>query len=721
MVALLRRPWPLRLWLFAVIAPLMAALPVALLLVYDREARRLVLDDATREFQQLGQQAIEALDRAQEPARAWLQAATASPDPRRFDDEDLAFTRSFLAVQALYPQLGSLYFGMPNGSFIRLLPLRPESPERQVVRPPTNAAFAEQLNRGGGLDDRWRFFDDQFNLLSSEDRPHAGYDPRARAWYRNALRQPGQVVITEPYVYAVTSELGITLSRTVRGAPAMVAGADLALSDISRFLASRLGTTDVEMLLFDATGAVWASNKLPRMRELLASKEAPSLAVYGGSDYAKLLDLASSAPDLAKQAQRPQTLRGANGVSYLAIVGVATQVLGVPVFVAVLAPEQRVFGGVDRLRRWALSLSLAAVAVAALMAWWAARRLAKPLKDLAIEARRFSRFEFDLPDPLAMPPPTRIREVDQLRESLDLARLGLAGYARYVPRPLVQHLLSNRVEPKPSAIERDITMLIATAEDVLRIMRTFSAKRLVERTEEYLQGITDAITAHNGTIDKFHGDALVAFFNAPVQSSRHPAQACDAALAAREQFAAAAELAQSQGDTPIQVRFVIHTGVAVVGNFGTTERLNYTAVGPAPSLASRLLRFNRRYRAEIVVTDSVKLHVERSHVLRWLDKVEVHGLDRALDLYELLAARNTSEDSLRAQALAQLCEDARLAYAARDWPKAHRAYLELAQERPYDAYVKIMAARTLFFINDPPPPEWDMVERERPIAPVLLA
>jgi adenylate cyclase len=488
-----------------------------------------------------------------------------------------------------------------------VLPIRHGSPAGSGVQAPANAAFAEQLLRPGRFDERWRFFDANSRAIGESVRPARAFDPRERPWYRLAVKTPGQVVVTEPYVFSATREIGITVAATLRERPGAVAGADITLNDLSLFLSDQLPASNAKLLLFDAAGMVWASSEIQRLKASSKTELVPSLKEYGGAAYDALLPMASTALDVGQGSGVSHELRDSDQRQWRVSVGAVARVIGPPVFLAVLVDQDALQADLKRLRQLALLIAVAGVVLSGLLAFWAARRVSRPLQDLSIDATRLARL--DLSDPNR--PASGLREVDQVHESLRVARAGLQGYARYVPRRLVEHLLANHIEPVPSAIERDVTMFIASIEGLMPIIRNLVASELVERSEYYLQGVTDAVAEEDGIVDKFYGDALVCFFNAPVASSRHPSMACRAALAARSRFDAASEMAAMEGRGKLHVRFLLHTGVAVVGNFGTSERLTYTAVGVAPTVAARLMRCHAIYGSPTLVSGTVWAQAQR--------------------------------------------------------------------------------------------------------------
>jgi adenylate cyclase len=150
--------------------------------------------------------------------------------------------------------------------------------------------------------------------------------------------------------------------------------------------------------------------------------------------------------------------------------------------------------------------------------------------------------------------------------------------------------------------------------------------------------MTDAVLAQGGTVDKFIGDAVMAFWNAPHAQPDHCELACRAALEARRANEEINRTFEAQGLRPFFTRFGIHVGDAVVGNLGSSERMNYTAIGNVVNLAARLEALSKTYGTQILVSESVYERVKHSFACRFVDTVTAKGMTAETRIYELLGA-----------------------------------------------------------------------------------
>jgi adenylate cyclase len=161
---------------------------------------------------------------------------------------------------------------------------------------------------------------------------------------------------------------------------------------------------------------------------------------------------------------------------------------------------------------------------------------------------------------------------------------------------------------------------------------------LMQQTSRYFSALTDVILAQGGTVDKFIGDAVMAFWNAPNRQADHCERACRAALQAKAANQAINRQFEAEGLRPFHTRFGIHVGEAVVGNLGSSERMNYTALGNVVNLAARLEGLNKQYDTDVLISESVYMRIKHCFHCRYVDTVVVKGMIAETRVYELLDA-----------------------------------------------------------------------------------
>jgi adenylate cyclase len=264
--------------------------------------------------------------------------------------------------------------------------------------------------------------------------------------------------------------------------------------------------------------------------------------------------------------------------------------------------------------------------------------------------------------------------------------------------------------------KKELTVLFADLRDFTTVTEMSDPEELVGFMNEYLGTMTAEIFKHDGLVDKYIGDAIMALWGAPVTIPDHAVKACQAALdmAGRLQTLQDAwrrlRGAHSGVDLPRSLRLGmgvgINTGQMVVGNIGSQRRFNYTVIGDAVNLASRLEACNKLYGTRILIGERTRETIGDAYLLREIDSVRVKGKRLPVRIFELLAERS---DSALFGPFAASFEDALRAYRERDWPLALRRFEEFEKEYPDDTPGRIYVERCRLLIESPPDDAWDGV------------
>jgi adenylate cyclase len=230
---------------------------------------------------------------------------------------------------------------------------------------------------------------------------------------------------------------------------------------------------------------------------------------------------------------------------------------------------------------------------------------------------------------------------------------------------------------------------------------------LVAQLAEYLEAMTEVIRAEGGTIDKYIGDGIVAFFNAPRLQPMHAAAACRAALAAQVALSVL-QIRWAAADQPaFPTRIGLNTGEVLVGNIGTLERFAYTAIGDAMNLASRLESLNKTYGTVIIASEAVRMAAGFGFEWRRLDRVAVVGRQQGTLVFELLGETGQLPQwLLRARDRYETALDA---YFVGRFAEATAGFADAALLRPGDRTADMMAQRARELAQNPPNPDWDGV------------
>jgi class 3 adenylate cyclase len=261
-----------------------------------------------------------------------------------------------------------------------------------------------------------------------------------------------------------------------------------------------------------------------------------------------------------------------------------------------------------------VALAMAASAVALIRAL-----LTRPLSALAKQLQLIGKFEFEA----VTHRPTILAELDDFSNMLKRMSNGLSAFAKYLPIEVVRPLIESNAELRPGGDLREITVMFADLPGFTELTENLGAKVEPSLTQ-FLSLSTAAIHAERGTVDKFIGDAVMAIWNAPGYEPDHALRACRAAVAIRNAMHALPPMAAKHDN--VRIRIGIHTGVALVGNIGSSQRLSYTAIGDVVNLASRLVGVARDHTVEIVLSAETLANTGGLFAAESIGPVNIRGI-----------------------------------------------------------------------------------------------
>jgi adenylate cyclase len=369
--------------------------------------------------------------------------------------------------------------------------------------------------------------------------------------------------------------------------------------------------------------------------------------------------------------------------------------------VGAVAPESDFMGDVDRTTRWSLLAALVAVVLAVLLAATMANRIAAPLAHLSSQMDRVGQFELGDADP----PRTIFLEIARMNRALATMKRGLMNFGVYVPRDLVRAVLASGVRAELGGKTRPMTILFSDLAGFTSLSESLSPEALVRLLGGYFEEMTKVIAAHRGTVDKFIGDGIMALWNAPQDEPDHAYFACEAALACQRRLDE-----MKKGDASLSrlsARIGIASGAALVGNIGSFERMNYTAMGDTVNLAARLESLGKVYGTRILVSEACRNATTGRIVMRAIDVVAVKGKKVGVKVYEPLALAR--DGNAEAEAVARQSELALDAYLTRRWEEAVALFEELLTLRPGDLAATTLRDRARRYGREPPPADWSGV------------
>jgi adenylate cyclase len=321
----------------------------------------------------------------------------------------------------------------------------------------------------------------------------------------------------------------------------------------------------------------------------------------------------------------------------------------------------------------------------------------RPLKKITADIVRIK--NFDLSGDLRVN--SRIKEISYIADALTSMKKGLRTFQRYIPRTLVRQLIETGEDARIGGVKKPLAILFSDIKDFTTIAEQVDPYELTPHICDYFDALSQIIVLNNGTIDKYIGDAIMAFWGAP-QHVDEPA--IFAARTALRCIARSTELNnqwQMEGKPIFYTRIGIHLGDAIVGNLGSSERINYTAIGDTTNIASRLEGINKFYGTQIIVSDSVYQNIKDHFVLRMIDRVAVKGKQIYTDIYELIA-ETRDEVSFDLERYMVVFGKGFTAYKNSYWDEAIHHFRKCLEIYPEDTVAQVFINRCMHFKIHPP-------------------
>lgn len=298
----------------------------------------------------------------------------------------------------------------------------------------------------------------------------------------------------------------------------------------------------------------------------------------------------------------------------------------------------------------------------------------------------------------------------------EVARRQVRGaFSHYLAPALVQELADNPDKLKLGGEMRDMTLLFSDIRGFTTISEQLEPTQLTHLMNRFLTPMTQIILERRGTIDKYMGDCIMAFWNAPLDDPGHPLHACEAALAMIDSLAELNERlrkeAEEQGrrQPPIRIGIGLNTGDCCVGNMGSDQRFDYSVISDEVNLASRLEGQSKNYGVTIVLGENTQARVERMYATLELDLIRVKGKTRPVHIFTLLGGRERRIDPRFLQLAARQGEMLK-AYRGQEWARAAELLEECRALEPELAGLwETYATRIEEYRAHPPGTDWDGV------------
>lgn len=277
--------------------------------------------------------------------------------------------------------------------------------------------------------------------------------------------------------------------------------------------------------------------------------------------------------------------------------------------------------------------------------FYVCRQLVKPLKAVVSTVSQLSNLEIPQEQPKSLST-SNIIEISQVSAAISKLSFAMDSFSRYLPREVVKSVLNSKQSARLGGETRELVMLFTDIRNFTTYSESGDAIMILDHLNTYMTALTSRIMETSGTIDKYIGDSVMAFWGAPYTVDQPACKGCTAALAVQEETSRLnLEWEQAGIDLQFFTRVGVNIGSVIVGNVGSEERFNYTVIGDPVNLASRLEGTNKLYGTGILVSQAIvdavnKENSKHDFCFRLMDRVKVKGKNLSTDIYELVGYRS---------------------------------------------------------------------------------
>jgi class 3 adenylate cyclase len=627
--------------------------------------------------------ALDLVSKFFEPVEATLgivsAVATASPELFRAEESRNILYEALISA----PQIDAVYTSFDDG-YHRVVTRMDEDRRRTDPRIPGlanwHSSYVDRIAPGVQRMRHRTFFQKWPEPIGSYSED-TKLDLQTLPHYR-AARLYGGLAITDPIINPDTGYPVISMAYPilVEGRFVGAASANMTLGVLSNYLDEHRASPNSISLIIDEFGSIIAHPTAGKgMRR-----------AKGMVELANVAEL--DEPQVVKAAQQRKALGldrfsfevGPDHKEYVALFSKIPVKFSKHWQVIVVTPTDDFVGGLRETNRQLLWLMLALVLIESTLIYLMARMISGPIETVSAAIARIRSLSFGQ----SLASHSRIREIGELQRTTILLENALRSFSVFVPVGLVRELIESGKPLTPAVETRFITIFFSDLENFTTISEQLSPQELSERTSRYFENVTAAVAEEHGTIDKFIGDSVMAFWGAPTAIEDHVYRACVAALKASHRMKRLNAEWLKEGRSLMPMRIGLHCANVVVGNVGSAERLSYTAMGDGVNTASRIEGLNKQFGTSICISDSVHELVAGRVVARPLQQVAVKGRRAELLVYELLGIAGSIDPETKASErdilLCRLTTEAMECLVRGRFSEARDRYENLMKQFPAD-------------------------------------
>jgi adenylate cyclase len=576
----------------------------------------------------------------------------------------------------LHPIVFGVYFGTTSGGMLNIENIKQTKQKTYYndhTKPiPQEASFViETINREANPPFRVRkYVDNNLKVLTEEYISPIAYDPRTRPWYQGAISSQ-ETFWTAPYTFIFPPVYGVTVSRpfysNITDQMLGAAGVDLTLQSISDFIRTQNISKNGRAYIIDKSKG-----------EIILPLESS-----GKNAPHHQLTVIKESYDQFQIHKKNSFVQKVENEDYLVSIFSMPESFNDRWLVAITAPLDDFFFEIFETQKFVIIISSLIFLFSCFLVIVFSRKISKPITTIANEVDKITHFDFSSPIRIK----SNIKEIKILDASVAAMREAIYSFSKYVPKDIVKQLIKQGKSISLGGEKKQIVVMFSDIENFTPIAEKNTADNLMTLLEEYFDPMSKTILESQGTIDKYIGDSIMAFWGAPENVTSPWIKACQAVLRCLKLNYKFDALRKEKQLPPFPTRYGLSVGQAIVGNIGTEERINYTALGDIVNIASRLQSTNKLYNTSILITEELNELVKETFITRPVDEVAVKGKEIKIKIFELIS-ENSSDPEIGAsesdRTLAKMTLDAFNAQKSNSLQEAISKYEKIIENFPQD-------------------------------------
>ena len=510
-----------------------------------------------------------------------------------------------------YSYINSIYIANNQGDFIQIR--RYPQVVARVIKKEDNKFV-----------DRWYYKNDNLETIDIKTN-YTTYNPISRVWYKIANKKD-TTFWSEPYIYATVKELGITVSRAIfdkNSTKTKVAGADITYQRFNKFLEQQSKKIGGDIIVFDKNQNIIASSfkSHQSITDTIVKLDSDSNSIIINKSYQQYI-----------KGNKSGIVKDDNGIKYLYFFHAFPKTSSQKWEVLTLIPQDMILGDIILTLYKTITISILTLILFIFIIVYLSKKISKPITLLSSQIRSIEHLHLNL----NINEDSKITEIREAQHSLKSLKIALLSFIKYIPIDIVKILMELNQEAKIGGEERYLAIMFTDIENFTTISENMNPSDVAIELSEYFDKITSVIQRKNGTVDKYIGDAVLAFWGAPKDVDNPILLAVETLVEIHQEINLFNKKRQKNNQEMFKTRISVHYGKTLVGNIGSQNRLNYTVIGDSVNTTARLEAINKQYGTYNIISDEVYEHIKDIYKIKYLDSILLKGKTKPTKFYTII-------------------------------------------------------------------------------------